>query len=154
MYIKVCQRHYISHYLVRVYHYCERDVHDGPGLSLPVSLHQSGQHPQHQTCGDLASLQPRLPLPRHPGQCHHPGIAIVALVQLATIIFYQAIEETQREKIRPGVLKKSNKIKPAPEMKQRKDLLLVLDVLKLTAKFLNPALYLFFTLAYFMYFMS
>ena len=91
-------------------------------------------------------------------------ILVNVIIQVAVLEIYcnynfqhlllKAIEETQREKRRPGLLKKSNKIKSESEMKKRKDSMLVLDVLKLTAKFLNPALYLFFTLAYFLYFMS
>ena len=82
-------------------------------------------------------------------------IQVVTVVQLAlSLIFHQAIEETQREKRRPVLLKKSNKIKPESGMKKSQNSMLVLDVLKLTAKFLNPALYLFFALGYFLHFMS
>ena len=54
-------------------HHRQHDLHDGPGLRLPLGVLQPPQHCQHQAGGGLATVQPRLPCPRHPGQCSPPG---------------------------------------------------------------------------------
>ena len=43
-------------------------LHDGAGLHLPLRVRQPPHHLRHQAGGDLAHLQPRLPLLHHPLQ--------------------------------------------------------------------------------------
>ena len=43
-------------------------LHDGAGLHLPLRVRQPPHHLRHQAGGDLAHLQPHLPLLHHPLQ--------------------------------------------------------------------------------------
>ena len=69
---------------VRADHHGEHHLHDGAGFSLPLSLRQPPHHSVYQTCGDLAPLQPGLPILGHHGQHHQTGqvthfIVVIAL---------------------------------------------------------------------------
>ena len=53
--------------------YLCQNLHDGPGLGLPLSVSQPPLHLKHQAGGDLAPDQPRLSCPRYFGQRLAPG---------------------------------------------------------------------------------
>ena len=73
----------------------QHHLHDGPGLGLPIGVHQPPQHRQHQASGGLADIQLGLPSHCHPRQYFTPGYNIIRYIKLSLVILLGIGEKWQ-----------------------------------------------------------
>ena len=134
-----------------------------PFLRQPSSFDNNHDH------RDLAPLQPRLPLPRHHGQHHATGNSSHASSAQLTMLLLQRVKEGNRKRemttALPSMQILSRRVMPVsnmpnqpatkkafekanPEMNKLPKSRLV-KCLEFTAGFVNPAIYIVFTVTFF-----